>query len=125
MNGPAQMRTAIAALLALLAFAPFVARADSEADMIARGQYVTRAADCDACHTGPGGVSFTGGRPFKLPFGVLYAPNITPDETTGIAGYSYDDWVRMLHDGEPFLSFLSGWFAAAKPDFSRHRCVFR
>ena len=41
----------------------------------------------------PGGQPFAGGRACQLPFGVLDATNITPDET-GITGYSDDDWVR-------------------------------
>ena len=47
------------------------------ADPLARGEYLTRAADCAACHTAPGGKQFAGGRAFKLPFGTLYSPNIT------------------------------------------------
>ena len=84
------------AATALLALAPLTARAD---DLVARGQYLTKAADCTACHTAPGGQPFAGGRAFELPFGVLYSPNITPDPKTGIGGYSDDDWVRVLHDG--------------------------
>ena len=84
---------------ALLVLAPLAARADDKADLVAKGQYLTRAADCAACHTAPGGRPFAGGRAFELPFGVLYAPNITPDPKTGIGGYGDDDWVRMLHDG--------------------------
>jgi len=38
-------------------------------DAITRGQYLTRAADCVACHTAPRGKQFAGGRAFKLPFG--------------------------------------------------------
>jgi mono/diheme cytochrome c family protein len=83
----------------VLVLAPMTAWADPQSDLIARGEYVTRAADCASCHTNPGGTPFAGGRSFTLPFGVLYAPNITPDQATGIAGYSDDDWVRMLHDG--------------------------
>jgi mono/diheme cytochrome c family protein len=75
-------------------------RADAQSDPVARGQYLTRAADCEACHTAPGGQPFAGGRAFVLPFGVLYSPNITPDAATGIAGYSDQDWLRMLHKGE-------------------------
>lgn len=88
---------ATAAMLSCLA--PMAAHADAQADLVARGQYVTRAADCEACHTAPGGLPFAGGRAFVLPFGVLYSPNITPDATTGIAGYSDADWIRMLHKG--------------------------
>ena len=90
------MKRLFLAATALLALAPLVARAD---DLVARGQYLARAADCTACHTAPGGQPFAGGRAFELPFGVLYSPNITPDPKTGIGGYSDDDWVRVLHDG--------------------------
>jgi mono/diheme cytochrome c family protein len=88
----------LAAIALLLGIVPLAAHADAPPDLIARGQYLTRAADCEACHTVPGGQPFAGGRVFQLPFGVLYATNITPDEA-GIAGYSDDDWVRMLRRG--------------------------
>jgi mono/diheme cytochrome c family protein len=92
-------RFAAVAGLLLLAMAPYAAWADAASDLVARGEYVTRAADCAGCHTVPGGTLFAGGRAFSLPFGVLYSPNITPDPATGIAGYSDDDWVSVLHDG--------------------------
>jgi mono/diheme cytochrome c family protein len=95
------LRSLIAAAL-LLAAVPFTARAQShqvESDVVARGEYLARAADCEACHTTPGGKAFAGGRALDLPFGVIYVPNITPDKATGIAGYSDDDWVRMLQQG--------------------------
>ncbi|MEA2739553.1 MAG: hypothetical protein QOH05_2860, partial [Acetobacteraceae bacterium] len=98
------MRRFIAAAAALLAAvpiaaAPVAARADAASDLVARGAYLTRAADCASCHTIPNGTPFAGGRSFALPFGVLYSPNITPDKANGIAGYTDDEWVRMLHDG--------------------------
>ena len=88
------MRIFLAAAAILLA--PLVARAD---DLVARGEYVTRAADCAACHTVPGGTPFAGGRAFALSIGTLYSPNLTPDQATGIAGYTDDEWVRVLHSG--------------------------
>jgi mono/diheme cytochrome c family protein len=93
------MRKLIAVLALSASLAPIAARADTQADLLTRGQYLTRAADCEACHTAPGGQAFAGGRAFVLPFGVLYSPNITPNPATGIAGYSDDDWIRMLHKG--------------------------
>ena len=69
------------------------------ADPLARGEYLTRAADCAACHTAPGGKQFAGGRAFKLPFGTLYSPNITADKETGIGDWSDDDFVKALHKG--------------------------
>ncbi len=67
--------------------------------LIARGEYLTKAADCEACHTNPGGASFAGGRRFDLPFGTLYAPNLTPDREHGIGAWSNAEFVRALHHG--------------------------
>jgi mono/diheme cytochrome c family protein len=92
------LRRLFPAVFLLLGMVPLAARADAPPDLLARGQYLTRAADCEACHTMPGGQPFAGGLAFQLPFGVLYSTNITPD-ATGIAGYSDDDWVRMLRRG--------------------------
>jgi len=70
------------------------------ADLVGRGEYLTRAADCAACHTAPGGKPFAGGLPFKLPMiGTLYSTNITPDRETGIGDWSDDEFVRALHEG--------------------------
>ena len=33
--------------------------------LLARGEYLTKAADCVACHTAPGGRPFAGGRAFE------------------------------------------------------------
>ena len=69
------------------------------ASLVARGEYLTRAADCEACHTSKGGQRFAGGRPFVLPFGTLYSPNITPDAPTGIGNWSDADFLRAVHRG--------------------------
>jgi mono/diheme cytochrome c family protein len=55
------------------------------ASLVERGEYLTRAADCVACHTVKGGEPFAGGRAFVLPFGTIYSTNITPDADTGMA----------------------------------------
>jgi mono/diheme cytochrome c family protein len=67
--------------------------------LVARGKYLTRAADCAACHSMPGGQPFAGGLPFRLPFGTIYSSNITADSQTGIGTWSDDDFVRALHHG--------------------------
>jgi len=67
--------------------------------LVARGDYLTRAADCAACHSTPGGRPFSGGVPFRLPFGTIYSSNITADRQTGIGTWSDDDFVRALHHG--------------------------
>lgn len=67
--------------------------------LINRGEYLARAGDCIACHTAPNGAHFAGGRAMPTPFGNLYAPNITPDDETGIGQWSADEFYRMLHTG--------------------------
>ena len=69
------------------------------ADARAQGEYITRMADCEACHTAMGGAPFAGGRPFVLPFGTIYAPNITPDRETGIGKWTDAEFVRAVHKG--------------------------
>jgi mono/diheme cytochrome c family protein len=67
--------------------------------LVAKGEYLTKAADCAACHTAPGGEPFAGGRAFKLPFGTIYSSNITPDRETGIGRWSDAEFVRAVHRG--------------------------
>lgn len=68
-------------------------------DPIARGQYLARAADCQACHTAKGGAPFAGGLAFNLPFGSIWSPNITPDKETGIGGWTDAQFLGALHRG--------------------------
>lgn len=73
----------------------------AEADLVARGAYVVRAAGCIACHTDlkGGGPVLAGGRALKTPFGVFYTPNLTPDPETGIGAWSDADFLRALREG--------------------------
>jgi mono/diheme cytochrome c family protein len=71
----------------------------TDTDKLARGKYLTEAADCQACHTNEGGQPFAGGRPFVTDFGTLYSPNITPDKDTGIGDWSDADFLKALHEG--------------------------
>jgi mono/diheme cytochrome c family protein len=69
------------------------------ADLIARGRYLTQAADCEVCHTREGGQAFAGGLAFETPFGVLYSPNITADRETGIGAWTDAEFLRAVHQG--------------------------
>jgi mono/diheme cytochrome c family protein len=69
------------------------------ASLVARGEYLTHAADCVACHTAKDGEPFAGGRAFVLPFGTLYSTNITPDAQTGIGNYTDANFLDALHKG--------------------------
>ena len=80
--------------------APAIAGAPANADIVARGEYLTKAADCIACHTAPGSSKpFAGGVAFRLPFGTIYSSNITPDAKTGIGAYSDEEFVRAVREG--------------------------
>lgn len=74
--------------------------ASADANLIARGEYLTKAADCVACHTTKDGKPFAGGLAFKTPMGTLYSPNITPDKETGIGRWSDEEFLRALHEGK-------------------------
>ena len=69
------------------------------ADPHMRAEYIARMADCEACHTAKGGKPFTGGRPFVLPFGTIYSPNITPDPETGIGKWTDAQFLDAIHKG--------------------------
>jgi hypothetical protein len=68
----------------------------ANADQIKRGEYLARAADCEVCHTAPGGAAYAGGLAFSLPFGTLYSTNITADKDTGIGDYSDADFLNAV-----------------------------
>jgi len=70
-----------------------------KASLVARGEYLAKAADCMVCHTAPGGKEYAGGLGFKLPFGTLYSTNITPDRETGIGNYSDQDFLNAVQRG--------------------------
>ncbi|MFT3690362.1 c-type cytochrome [Paenirhodobacter sp.] len=64
-----------------------------------RGEYIARASDCVACHTGPEGKPFAGGLAIASPMGTIWSTNITPDKATGIGTWSLDDFRAALVDG--------------------------
>ena len=99
--GPMAFVTTARVELAKYAGVPTGAPADLPArdDPLVRGRYLTRAADCEACHTTPGGKPFAGGRAFKTPFGTLYSPNITPDPEAGIGNWTDAQFLKAMHEG--------------------------
>ena len=83
---------------------------------VERGRYLARAGDCVSCHTAPNGKPYAGGLPMHTGFGVIYSPNITPDQDTGIGKWSADDFYRALHTGHDdegknlYPAFPYPWF---------------
>lgn len=74
---------------------PFIA----DAKMVERGAYLARAGNCIGCHTARGNAEYAGGRAVETPFGILYAPNITPDKQHGIGDWSSAEFWRAMHNG--------------------------
>ncbi len=75
--------------------APFIATPAQ----IERGRYLALAGNCASCHTTRGGPPYAGGRAIETPFGTIYTSNLTPDEATGLGGWSPAHFWRALHHG--------------------------
>jgi cytochrome c5 len=71
----------------------------AQAEQIKHGEYLVKAADCIACHTGQTGIPFAGGLGIKTPFGTMYTPNITPDKETGIGSWTDEDFDKAMREG--------------------------
>ncbi len=67
--------------------------------LVASGNALIRAGDCQGCHTERGGKPFAGGRAIETPFGSVLSSNLTPDPRTGLGAWSADDFWRALHHG--------------------------
>ncbi|TNE58336.1 MAG: c-type cytochrome [Alphaproteobacteria bacterium] len=66
----------------------------------ARGAYLLKLGGCAACHTAEGAAPFAGGVALKTQFGTFFGPNITPDETAGIGGWSREDFANAMLNGK-------------------------
>ena len=80
----------------------------SEAEMIARGQYLVTITGCGDCHT-PGYFYGAPDETRKLSgsemgwagaWGVSYARNLTPEPVTGIGAWSEDDIITAIRQGK-------------------------
>jgi cytochrome c553 len=94
----------IGVALAVVAALGGVAQAQSPVE---RGKYLfDSVAACGNCHTmqGPQGPDLSrdlaGGLKFDEPFGVAYAPNITPDPETGIGKWTDAQIITAIRDGK-------------------------
>ncbi len=72
-----------------------------DAEAVARGGYLLRAAGCVACHTDEkgGGAFLAGGRALESPYGTFYTPNITSDPAQGLGAWQEEDFLRALSQG--------------------------
>jgi len=101
----AQLKHRLLAVAGLIALTTAISghaapsRQQATSKQLSYGLYMTRAADCKACHTSPGGTPFAGGLEIHTPFGMITSPNITPDPDTGIGRWTDAEFYRALHDG--------------------------
>ena len=68
-------------------------------ELVERGQYIFAVAGGCACHTIPKGIPHAGGRAFPIPFGTVYATNITPDKETGLGSWSDQEIIKAMTAG--------------------------
>ena len=73
-----------------------------EAQLIQRGEYIAKSADCIACHTDVdhNGQAYAGGLAIDTPFGRFYSPNITQDKENGLGKWSEADFIRAMREGK-------------------------
>jgi thiosulfate dehydrogenase len=71
----------------------------TRAALLERGKYIARLGDCVACHTVDKGPEMGGGRELATPFGTVYSTNITPDQKSGIGGYTFAQFDRAMRKG--------------------------
>ncbi|UYH52002.1 cytochrome c [Candidatus Kirkpatrickella diaphorinae] len=87
----------------VVACAPLIAAAASAGTdhqaLMARGAYIAREADCEACHIGPDGTPYAGGKAIHSPLGAIIAPNITPSKTFGIGGWDEAAFAKAIRHG--------------------------
>ncbi|MFD2176672.1 c-type cytochrome [Veronia pacifica] len=68
---------------------------------IANGKYIYHLSGCSACHTEhvPGAKELAGGKRLRTPFGILVAPNVTPDTLSGIGGWTVEEFADATRLG--------------------------
>lgn len=76
-----------------------LAHAQSQSELIKRGEYLAIAGDCGACHTDEGKAAFSGGHAIASPIGTIFSTNITPSKSAGIGNYSEAQFAAALRKG--------------------------
>jgi len=90
---------ALAALLSASLASTAQAAVTPDYSEVKAGRYQAVLADCMGCHTRAGGKLFAGGAALQTPFGKITAPNITPDNDTGIGAWSETQFRRAVKQG--------------------------
>lgn len=71
---------------------------------VKNGEMVFWAGGCVSCHAAPGSqgdarLTLAGGLALKSPFGTFHVPNISPDETAGIGGWTLAQFGNAMKRG--------------------------
>ncbi len=83
-----------------ISYPPVTVKDPAKLEQVKRGEYLTKAGDCIACHSdNKGGAPYSGGLPLATPFGTFYSPNITPDKETGLGNWSDAEFINAMHNG--------------------------
>lgn len=100
-NRASALRSALRTCVMTIALGTMAGPAFAQGDA-KRGQYLSKAGGCLACHTEDRkeAVPYAGGRVLKTPFGTFYGPNITPHPGAGLGRWSEADFVRAMRLGE-------------------------
>src|SRR4051794_33716263 len=110
------MRHVLAALVALAGLAAVAGWILSSPDMqvagleavpagepdVANGELMFKAGGCDPCHATPNqkdGTRLGGGFALPSPFGMFYAPNISPHPGDGIGAWTPQQFLRAVRAG--------------------------
>ncbi|MEZ5872371.1 MAG: cytochrome c [Nitratireductor sp.] len=78
--------------------------ANADAGDAIRGERIFNAGGCASCHAAKGAkgderLELGGGLPLATPFGTFHAPNISPDEKTGIGSWSGAAFMNAMLKG--------------------------
>ncbi|MBI5318329.1 MAG: c-type cytochrome [Bradyrhizobium sp.] len=97
---PRRRHGLVAILMSLVLCGAFRSEAaEPSAETIARGKALVVAGDCAGCHTADPAKPFAGGKRIDSAFGAIYAPNLTPDNETGLGKWRDEDFLRALRQG--------------------------
>ena len=67
---------------------------------IENGQVLYHVGGCISCHASPTDAEVpSGGKPLKTPIGILYPPNLTPDQETGLGAWDDLAFVNAMQRG--------------------------
>lgn len=93
------MKQLLASMALCLATVAVAQAAAPDQALIKRGEYLSRAGDCMACHSAKGKPAYSGGLAIDSGHGMIYSTNITPDKQHGIGNYTEKQFADAVRKG--------------------------